>query len=364
MGAHEKTYTCNNGQQIQLADGRILAYAAYGDPNGVPVLVFHGTPGSRLERYPDASIATRLNAYLIVVERPGYGCSDHQDRRVLLDWPDDVLQLADALGLERFGVIGFSAGGPYAAACADRFPQRITRAALLSSPAPFDVPGLSDDMNPANRFLFDLAARDPRVLERQRTPLAATPQALLAVLEASLPDADKAIFASPAFRTLYTANRAEAVRMGIKGVAWDMAVTAWPWGFDPADIEVQTHLWHGDADVNLPIAMGKYLAEAIPDCAARLLSGERHYLMFRHWEMILSALLSWHRRMGIVMRNSKSELEVFQALVSDIYDASLDATLWPQFLEHLAHALDAKSGLFRCHDLDSKHIGFSWHLWV
>ena len=38
---------------FQTSDGRELAYALWGDPDGFPILVLHGTPGCRLERWPD-----------------------------------------------------------------------------------------------------------------------------------------------------------------------------------------------------------------------------------------------------------------------------------------------------------------------
>jgi pimeloyl-ACP methyl ester carboxylesterase len=102
------------GDRVNLPDGRSLGYAEYGDPSGKPVLFFPGTPSSRLLHPPEGPTAS-LGARLIVVERPGFGLSDFQPGRTLLDWPDDVVALADALDIERFAVAGLSAGGPYVA---------------------------------------------------------------------------------------------------------------------------------------------------------------------------------------------------------------------------------------------------------
>ena len=87
-----------------------------------------------------------MNIRLIVVERPGYGLSDFAPNRTLLDWPDDITQLADTLGLEQFSVMGYSGGGAYALACAHRLVNRINNVVLLSSAAPFDIPDLMNDM--------------------------------------------------------------------------------------------------------------------------------------------------------------------------------------------------------------------------
>ena len=80
-----------------------------------------------------------LHIRAIVPDRPGYGLSDFQRHRRLLDWPADVEQLADHLGLERFAVLGVSGGGPHAAACAYAIPHRLTRVGLVSSAAPLEL---------------------------------------------------------------------------------------------------------------------------------------------------------------------------------------------------------------------------------
>ena len=68
---------------ISLRDGRRLGYAEYGDPDGKPVFFFHGLPGSRRQRHPDNSIAIKLGARIIAIDRPGYGLSDFQQGRTI-----------------------------------------------------------------------------------------------------------------------------------------------------------------------------------------------------------------------------------------------------------------------------------------
>jgi pimeloyl-ACP methyl ester carboxylesterase len=120
---------------ITFRDGRTLAYAEYGDPDGKLVFYFHGTPGSRLEHHSDDAIARERGARIITADRPGYGHSDFQPHRTFLDWPDDVVQLADALEIERFAVCGWSGGTPHAAACAYKIPDRLTNVCLFSGTA-------------------------------------------------------------------------------------------------------------------------------------------------------------------------------------------------------------------------------------
>jgi pimeloyl-ACP methyl ester carboxylesterase len=118
---------------IQLRDGRALGYVEYGDPTGPGLLYFHGHPGSRLEAKFLAPAATQADVRLIGIDRPGMGLSTYQPRRRLLDWVEDVEQLADHRAIDRFSVVGFSGGGPYAAACAYRIPHRLNACGLVAS---------------------------------------------------------------------------------------------------------------------------------------------------------------------------------------------------------------------------------------
>ncbi len=97
---------------IFLGDGRRLGYAKYGDPQGQPLIYFHGWPSSQLEARMVEPTALRPHMRIIAPDRPGFGLSDFKPGRKLADWPDDVIELANALELERFAIMGFSGGGP------------------------------------------------------------------------------------------------------------------------------------------------------------------------------------------------------------------------------------------------------------
>ena len=97
---------------IKLKDGRNLGYADLGDPKGTPLFHFHGYPGSRLEATLVADLIKGKGIRFIAVDRPGMGLSDFKKKRTILDWPDDVVELAEALGYDKFAVQGISGGGP------------------------------------------------------------------------------------------------------------------------------------------------------------------------------------------------------------------------------------------------------------
>jgi pimeloyl-ACP methyl ester carboxylesterase len=280
--------------EIRLRDGRRLAYAEYGDPQGKPILFFHGTPGSRLFHHPDNSVAASAGARIIAIDRPGFGRSDFKPGRTLLDWPSDVVQLADVLNMERFAVMGYSGGGPYAAVCASTIPDRLTAAGLVNSIAPLDTPEITKGMHGMGHMFF--------TLERHLPPLARLSCRLMCTTWRSNPDlyfkaqlnglynSKEAQTMLPVMKAMLTADLLEAVRAGTRGITRDLEILARPWGFQLHVIPTDVFLWHGEDDTQAPLAMGKRLAGAIPHCRATFFPGEGHWAIYGHWQEILTAL--------------------------------------------------------------------------
>src|ERR671935_3108654 len=124
---------------VKAPDGRTLAYVERGAPDGVPVIVCHGTPGSRLTRHPDRELYERHGVRMVVYDRPGYGRSDPKPGRTVADAAADIEAIADELGLDRFAVVGGSGGAPHALACGALLGDRVLRVGALVTPAPSDT---------------------------------------------------------------------------------------------------------------------------------------------------------------------------------------------------------------------------------
>jgi pimeloyl-ACP methyl ester carboxylesterase len=281
---------------LRLEDGRLLGYAVYGDPEGRPVFYFHGFPGSRLEARLADRVATRLGVRLIALDRPGFGLSDFKPRRTIFEWPDDVVKIADALGINRFATIGVSGGGPYAAACALRIPQRVVAVAIVCGLAPLDTLGSTDRMIRNNHLIFFLGRRVPWLarifLWHMAYKVRHNPERMLGRMIVTLPDPDKAVFARPEVKTAMKDNVVEAFRNGSRGAACELLLYTRPWGFLLKDIATRVNLWHGEQDMSVPPTMGQYQARAIPNCRAIFYPGEGHFsLVINHMEEILSGLL-------------------------------------------------------------------------
>ena len=232
---------------IMLADGRALAYCEWGDPTGSPVLLVHGGPGSRL-LCPDEDATVAAGVRLLTVDRPGYGGSAPRPDPTLLDWADDVQALADRLGLERFAVVGFSAGGGYALACAARMPERISAVGLASCEGPYDeVPdALDQGMTPEERTLFERIRRDPAAARLAVAEHVAWYQDPDTIWEWEPPAVDVPILARPDVREALTLMFREGARQGVGGLVDDWIALSLPWGLDLAEVQMPVVVCHSD----------------------------------------------------------------------------------------------------------------------
>ncbi len=274
-----------------------MAYAEYGDPAGKPVFYFHGLPGSRLQRHPDDSIATELGVHMITIDRPGFGLSDFQPGRKLVDWPGDVAQLADALKIDQFAAIGLSGGGPYLLACAYNMPERITSATVISGMGPVDWPGAMKGMITSMRLGIGIIRRVPWELARLAFEPAAriarlNPAAAKKLVPNSAPKADREAFARPEIQAIDRQDLIEAFRNGGRAVYWEIVLLTTPWGFRLEDIHKKIHLWHGDEDSTVPPHLARHVARTLPDCEPRFYPGEGHTLMYNYWREILAVAVS------------------------------------------------------------------------
>jgi pimeloyl-ACP methyl ester carboxylesterase len=258
-------------QTVAAAGGRTLAIAEWGEPDGFPVFLLHGTPGSRFAGQGDAGAYADVGARVIMYDRPGYGGSDRFRGRRVVDSVADVSAIADSLGLERFAVSGGSWGGPHSLAVAARLPERVTRAACVAGPAPFDTAGFAwfAGMDAVNIEEIGWALDGEDLLAREIERMAA---AWLERVnndpskagEVKFSDADRAVMARPERQEMERRMLNEAFRQGIWGYVDDALCLIQPWGFDVTEIRVPTRIHYGLTDVLVPPQHGEWLAHNVP----------------------------------------------------------------------------------------------------
>ena len=277
------------GGSLRLPDGRRLEYADRGDASGTPVVLLHGAPGSRLFA-PPAALAAALGVRLVTFDRPGYGGSDRRRGRELLDTPADVTALTDALGVDQFAVLGASAGGAHALACAVALGERVTDVGVASMPGPLDeVPGAWDALDRRQRPAAEMAREDPAVaagwVDRYMQRWAGDPPSFLG---GGTPD-DRALLAEPEPGRMLLADVTEALGPGPGGMADDLVALWRRWGFAIADVQPGVHVWHGGQDTRAEPSF-RHLTATLPRCRAVIWPHEGHYGVVRHWREALGAV--------------------------------------------------------------------------
>jgi pimeloyl-ACP methyl ester carboxylesterase len=268
---------------VVVANGRRVTFDWWGDPDGFPVFLLHGTPGSRSGPRPRTSVLYRLGIKLICYDRPGYGGSSRQEGRSVADAAWDVLAIASKLRLQEFGVVGRSGGGPHALACAALLDSMVTSTAVLVSLAPHNADGLEwhNGMTASNVAEYQLADSDVEAVKADLTERAdqirADPESLLRFLDDELTAPDARVVTDVAILEQLHDTYREAVRAGAYGWIDDVLAFRRPWGFDLRKIASPVLLWHGDEDVFSPPAHTHWLADRIPQAKLHIQRGAAHF---------------------------------------------------------------------------------------
>ena len=280
----------------KLKDGRSLGYAEYGDLQGKAVFHFNGSGSSRLERPADETILLDLGIRLITTDRPGHGLSDPQPGRHLLDWPEDIRQLADHLGICKFYVEGHSAGGPHTLACAYQLPERVLAGAIISGVAPPERPHPYQGLPIPNRLLLFCERRVPGLVPLIRrnmySMLSGDTEKASQTLLASFPPVDQRIAEKPEYLENMVASIQEGYRQGWQGPAQDDILTNTPWGYRVEDIKIRIDIWQGEMDKTGPLNQGEYQLEKIPNSRLTVLPGQAHLSILERWGEILAQLVA------------------------------------------------------------------------
>jgi pimeloyl-ACP methyl ester carboxylesterase len=280
-------------QFVTLRDGRRLAYMERGRPDGFPILHHHGMPGSRLQHEAEPEFYEQLGVRVITPDRPGYGLSDRHPAGRLIDWPADVLELMDSLGIDRFGVTALSGGGIYALACAAAIPDRLTDVVVTGCPAPMQIEGAFQGMRFMTRAGVWLGAHAPWLIEAvgglASGFIRRHPRFVVEQFNRDVPIPDRRWLSMPAVEGGAVDDLREALRNGAEGYAHDIQLLARPWGFALERIRVPVDLWHGDADAVIPPQHSRYLASVIPGARLHMCPGEAHLLIWNHLQEVLMA---------------------------------------------------------------------------
>jgi len=267
-------------------DGRTVAYAEYGDPGGVPVLFFHGTPGSRLLGALFDGPARERGVRLLAPDRPGYGQSDPWRGRTLADTGAVVAPVLDDAGVESVSVVGFSGGGPHALALAATRGERVRSVDLVAGAAPPEC--IESEPRP-QRVLGALATRTPRLLGgllRVQAFVARRGSPSLVVSQYTSED-------SPALSddvaALVKRDFCEALARSRNGVVTESRLFAREWDLSLGQVGCPVRLTHGERDENVPVTAARRLTERLPDATLSVTDADHLHTLLGSRGSVLDA---------------------------------------------------------------------------
>ncbi|MDI9972266.1 alpha/beta hydrolase [Rhodococcus sp. IEGM 1307] len=276
---------------IRLRDGRLMGFAEYGDPGGFTVVNAHGGLAGRLDVAAADRSARDAGIRLLSPDRPGIGLSDPQPGRKVLDWARDVEDLANHLGVGRFGVMGWSMGGQYALAVGSRVASRVTSVAVIAGALPLTESGVFAQLPAGDRAFTRLSQHAPLVARSCFRVMGAValraPRLFRRLGARDLGAADAAVLRSEPVRN-FSLMSGEALRTA-PGMVEDYRAWMRPWGFAPEDLTVPVDVWGGSDDELVPTHWPPALARRIPGATLNIRTGG-HFMAHLHYREILGTL--------------------------------------------------------------------------
>ncbi|UJR80636.1 alpha/beta fold hydrolase [Sandaracinus amylolyticus] len=273
--------------RTRLPSGRMLGWSEQGPEHGAPALFFGGagTSGTLMMR---RDAVERAGVRLVAIDRPGLGASDPLAHRTLADWVEDVRAFVSARALGTPAIVAFSQGAPFGIACAA---DEIGRAlVIVSGTDELAAPHLLPLLVPDVRGIVQRVASDPEGTEAFFRGM--TPAMMREMVLAMIGDADRAVYAEPAFDATYRRALDEGFAQGAEGYARDtvLAMSAWP--FDLGRIAMPVALWYGAEDsspVHSP-DLGASLAHRIPNARRTVVEGAGGAILWTHGDAILGSI--------------------------------------------------------------------------
>ena len=281
-----------NDAVIDLGRRRRIGYATFGDPDGRPVVNCHGGLLSRNDCAPMDAVARELGLRLISPDRPGIGLTDRLPGHDIVDWArSDLRDLVDTLELERFRVMGWSAGGQHALAVAHVLGDRVDRVAVVAGCLPIDDLARRAELSGLDRRLLRWSEKAPPAARAyfRLTRLLATraPERLVAMSAAELEGDEHGALAEHASWFAHTMAEGSHDPAGLVD---DYRAYGAPWGFRPEDVDVPVVIHHGTEDRLVPVAWAGELARRLPDATATTYPGVGHLIAVTRAREILTSI--------------------------------------------------------------------------
>jgi pimeloyl-ACP methyl ester carboxylesterase len=201
------------------------------------------------------------------------------------------------LGFEKFALLAWSGGGPFGLTNLALFPERVTKAVIVGSPAlPFNVATAHN--NSLARFAMKIPALGMWGLKRFRAEILRANKDINAFLKSkngrkmvkSWPKEDAKFFEDPSWLELMYGSIAEGFRQeddSVKAVFQEHQLFIKPW-VEPISLipPGKVCFWHGTEDTTCRVDNAYRLVEAVPNACLEVFDGEGHCVMFDNFEKL------------------------------------------------------------------------------
>lgn len=266
--------------QFKLKDGRELEIADNGINSESAIVFHHGTPGHASSWTDWLESAATAGIRAIAYSRAGYGTSDRNPGRSVINVNSDIAQVLDAKNITKFVSIGWSGGGPHC--LANTFEPRNVGAISLAGVGAFGVDDLDflEGMGPENHDEFGAALKGEAVIDQWMNDNAGPMKSVTGsdIIEAFgglIGDADKAVLEGGEADAMAASMRS-ALAVSFDGWIDDDLVFVKKWGFELEAITKPVFLWQGDDDFMVPHAHSYWLEKHIPTATLTFKPGEGH----------------------------------------------------------------------------------------
>lgn len=275
---------------FQRPGGSLLAFDEYGSATGYPLFYFHDAGSSRLECAFYHRAARKHGYRLIAIDRPGIGGSTYFPLLDATTFCNELLRLADALQLTKFGVLALGAGGIYAMTLAHMAPDRVSNILSLGG-----IPGTAFNESHPSSFIAScvqgLTPACVQFMTRVRHGLfREDPEQVAAQLEELLSGADRKTLAIPRIRQLLTLDLQETLRQGGRGAAQDLGVCFRKFDFQLGAICVPTVIWQGAADRISSRSDCEFLVARMPNASYHRVTNRGHFFFVHCMDEVFGRL--------------------------------------------------------------------------
>jgi pimeloyl-ACP methyl ester carboxylesterase len=278
-------------QLFTLSDNRLLTWFEYGDPEGLPIIIFESIGGALPNHQDSTQYYLEKKLRIIVIIRPGYGSSTSKEKISYKNFSHDVVELLDHLRLKKVSVIGYSLGGAYGSVFAACYPERVNHLGLFSSSLPRDY--MTQHLAPHLRMMLRVFTIAPDIFKYVMSLIMHStlrdPQKYYTKIAKQLNDTDSQILNGTLWQERIGEQLRHRLMGGVKVYVQEYMMMTRGWEVELSDIQCPTLIWHGDEDNLVNIHDIKALANDIEYADLVIFKKQGHYLICDKWHDFLNA---------------------------------------------------------------------------